>query len=84
MSRIISLVGAALLMLGGCSKEPESVSVENGAEALSANLEQMANQLEAEASGQVNATERETLADAAATLDNGSDTINVSDVAANL
>lgn len=71
-----------LLLLGGCS-EPEPVSVENGAEALSANLEQMANELEAEASGQVNATERATLSDAAATLDNASDTLNVSDTAAN-
>lgn len=71
-----------LLLLGGCSK-PEPVSVENGVEALSANLEQMANELEAEASGQVNATERATLSDAAATLDNASDTLNVSDTAAN-
>ncbi|WP_156818670.1 hypothetical protein [Sphingomonas sp. Mn802worker] len=82
MPRFIPLVGAALLMLGGCSK-PEPVSVENGAEALSANLEQMANELEAEASGQVNATERDTLTGAAATLDNASDAINVSDTPAN-
>jgi hypothetical protein len=83
MPRFIPLVAAALLLLGGCSK-PEPVSVENGAEALSANLEQMANELEAEASGQVNATERATLSDAAATLDDASDTLNVSDNAANL
>lgn len=82
MPRIAPLVAAVLLLLGGCSK-PEPVSVENGAEALSANLEQMANELEAEASGQVNATERATLSDAAATLDNASDTLNVSDTAAN-
>lgn len=82
MPRIAPLVAAVLLLLGGCSK-PEPVSVENGAEALSANLEQMANELEAEASGQVNAAERATLSDAAATLDNASDTLNVSDTAAN-
>ncbi|WP_298809067.1 hypothetical protein [uncultured Sphingomonas sp.] len=82
MPRIAPLVAAVLLLLSGCSK-PEPVSVENGAEALSANLEQMANELEAEASGQVNAAERATLSDAAATLDNASDTLNVSDTAAN-
>ncbi|SEL92828.1 hypothetical protein SAMN05216382_2955 [Sphingomonas palmae] len=82
MPRLIPLAGAALLLLGGCSK-PEPVSVENGTEALSANLEQMANELEAEAAGQVNATERETLTDAAATLDNASDAVNLSDTTAN-
>lgn len=82
MPRIAPLVAAVLLLLGGCSK-PEPVSVEDGAEALSANLEQIANELEAEASGQVNATERATLSDAGATLDNASDTLNVSDTAAN-
>ncbi len=82
MPRIIPLAGAALLLLGGCSK-PEPVSIENGAEALSANLEQMANELEAEAAGQANAAERQTLSGAAATLDNGSETLNVSDTAAN-
>ena len=84
MPRIAPLVGAVLLLLGACSKQPEPVSVENGAEALSANLEQMANELEAEAAGQVNTTERETLTDAATSLDNAADTINVSDTAANL
>jgi hypothetical protein len=73
----------ALVALGGCSKQPEPVSVENSAEALSANLEQMANELEAAAAGEVNATERATLSGAAATLDNASDAVNVSDTAAN-
>lgn len=73
----------ALVALGGCSKQPEPVSVENSAEALSANLEQMANELEAAAAGEVNATERATLLEAAATLDNASDAVNVSDTAAN-
>jgi hypothetical protein len=74
---------AALVVSSGCSKQPEPVSVENSAEALSANLEQMANELEAAAAGQVNATEHATLSEAAATLDNASDMINVSDTAAN-
>ena len=73
----------ALVALGGCSKQPEPVSVENSAEALSANLEQMANELEAAAAGEVNATERATLSGAAATLDNASDAVNVSDTAVN-
>jgi len=74
---------AALVALGGCNKQPEPVSVENGAEALSANLEQMANELEVAAASQVNATEHATLSEAAAAFDNASDTINVSDTAAN-
>ncbi|WP_375270834.1 hypothetical protein [Sphingomonas sp.] len=78
------LLLTALAAVSGCSKQPESVSVENSAEALSANLEQMANELEAAAAGQVNATERATLSEAAATLDNASDVVNVSDTAANL
>lgn len=46
---------AAALMLAGCGEPPEPVSVDNGAEAMAANIEMMARNMEALASNSSNA-----------------------------